>query len=207
MTIKGSFRDINNNIINVRITSTKSSGTVNIGSNGIYFGANPIIISYNIDDTFEHIIRKSAEINFVTKSYIGDKLFADNARDISVRVFKGGDDLFRGYIDPNTFNQPFVAGLDEFTVNCLDRLSTLQYYNYKESTIKNYDTLKKESGIRTFKDIISEILQTTYIYYDCSKSVSANKNVFEETAINDIIMFGDDFDSVWTQEEVINYIM
>ena len=206
MVLNGIFKDNNNDNVRVRITSQKTGENISVGSNGLFFGGNPVTISYNIDDTFEHIIRKTATINFVTNYYLGDKLFANNAKDVSVRVQKAGTTIFDGHVDPNTFNQPFIAGLGEFSINCLDRLSVLQYYNYKEATIKNYDTLKKESGIRTFKDILIEILGIN-ILYDGSKTISSNKNIFEETSINDLIMFGDDFDSVWTQEDVINYIM
>ena len=207
MRISGQFRDNQNRLIDVIIESSQGSEQITVGGNGLFFGESPVSISYDIDDTFEHIIRKSATINFVTKNYLGDKLFANNARDIEVSIKRGSTFLFYGYVDPNTFNQPFVAGLDEFSINCIDYLSTLQYYNYKNATILNYDTLKSTSSIVTFKSILMDIFSGYTVVYDGSKKISTNKNVFAETAIDEMNMFEDDFDSVWTQEETVNNIL
>jgi len=72
MRIYGDFRDINENLISVEITSNKGDEEIEIGSDNLFFGDPPVIIKQTVDDTFETIIRKSATINFVTKSYLGE---------------------------------------------------------------------------------------------------------------------------------------
>lgn len=207
MTIHGQFRDNQNRLIDVTIESSKGDEQITVGENGLFFGDTPVTVGYDIDDTFEHIIRKSAQINFVTKNYLGDKLFADNARDITVTIKRSTTVLFFGYVDPNTFNQPFVAGLDEFSINCIDYLSTLQYYKYRNATILNYDSLKSTSSIVTFKSILQNIFSGYTVVYDGSKTISTNKNIFAETSIDELNMYESDYDSIWTQEETLNNIL
>lgn len=72
MRIYGDFRDINDNLISVEITSNKGDVEIEIGSGNLFFGDTPVVIRQTVDDTFETIIRKSATVNFVTKSYLGE---------------------------------------------------------------------------------------------------------------------------------------
>lgn len=138
MYIHGQFRDINNVLYSVHILSNDDkTEEMIIGENGLYFSGSPISIETDNEDTFQTIIKRSASINLVTKDYIGDKLFADNSRNIKVNIYKGDKCIYAGFVEPNTFSQPFVNGLDEFTVNTTDALATLQYYNYGDVNLNN----------------------------------------------------------------------
>ena len=216
MIISGQFENINNDTITVTITnSSLGNGTRTIGEDGLFFTGDPIHITTNNDDTFETIIRKSCEINFATSDYVGNLFFAENARSVTVEVTKGNECLFYGFVDPNTFSQPYTNPLDEFTINCIDCLSTLQYYNYSNTTIRNFDTKKQAATNVSFYDIITGMFDTSIrkgvILYDCSKGLTNTstslKNVFNNLGISENVMFGDEFDDCWTQENTLREIL
>ncbi|HEY9543687.1 hypothetical protein [Prevotella sp.] len=139
MILTGQFRDIKNKLYTLTLRNDNGfNKTITIGNRGLQFAGSPVSIETNIENTFTHIIKKNATINLVTDSYIGDKLFAFNSRNIAVVITDGVNTVFNGFVEPTTFNQPFVNSIDEFSINCTDSLSTLQYYNYKKTTVKNY---------------------------------------------------------------------
>lgn len=174
MLIHGTFQNVNDETIEVTfISNNDTSAEKIIGENGLYFGGSPLTIETNIDDTFAHIIKQSMTVDLVTKDYIGNLFFSAGARDISVTVenLNSGELLFEGYVLPNTFTQPFVEGVDEFTINCVDYLCTLQYYNYKDTTVNNYNTKKATADFITLEDILKLIFPNKQIFYDRSKEI------------------------------------
>lgn len=178
MYIHGTFQNVNNETIEVRFISNNDTSTEKIiGENGLFFGGSPITITTNIDDTFTHIIKQSMTVDLVTKDYVGNLFFSAGARDIEVTVenLNTGSIIFFGYVIPNTFTQPFVECVDEFTINCVDYLCTLQYYNYKDTTVNNYNTNKSTADFVTFKELITSIFPNRLIYHDRSKELE-NKN-------------------------------
>lgn len=52
---------------------------------------------------FEPIIKKSCTINLLTSIYLGDKVFAGNDEDVTVKVFRNGELVFSGYVEPNSY--------------------------------------------------------------------------------------------------------
>lgn len=214
MIIYGTFKNINNETIEVEIINSSIEGEqVEIGENGLYFSGDPIEIETNNDDTFEHIIKKTATINLVTDEYVGNLFFAENSRSVSVEINKGNECLFYGFVDPNTFSQPYTTPLDGFSINCIDCLSTLQYFNYNNTTIRDFDTKKKTASTVSFYDIITTMFDNTIrkgnIYYDKSKGLTSGttQNVFENCGISESILYGDKFDDIWTQEETLKQIL
>ena len=209
MTIQGQFRNNNNELITMVITTNKGSGNLVIGENGLFFGDTPIVITQELDDTFEPIIRKSATINLVTKNYLGNELFSYNARDIEITISKGNNILFWGYVEPNSFNQPFI-GLDEFSLTAVDYLCTLDYFNYKNVTVNDYDTKKATADNISFRDIISTILPTNKnIYYDISRGLTSNRTnyIFDDLSISEMVMYGKDADDIWTQKDTLESML
>ena len=223
MLVTGQFRDIDNNLYTVKIlTDNDDSTTLEIGdNNGLYFSGEPVSIEMENDDTFEHIIRKSATINLVCDDYFGDVLWASNSRTNVVNILKNGTCVFAGYVEPNTFSQPFAKPLEEFTINCTDALTTLQYYKYKNANLTNYDTIKTTLSTATFKDMLEGMFDdiidnicidgnvTPRLIYDCSKGLTQGneRSIFADLAESETYIFGDEFDDAMTQEEVLNEIM
>ena len=215
MILTGQFNDIDNNLVTVQIT--KSDGvdtTVTIGENGLFFAGDPITIETDLESTFSTLIRKSCTINLLTKQYIGDTLWAANANNIKVEISKGNNVIFNGFVEPNTYSQPYVS-LDEFSINCIDALSALQYYNYKDATPNTYDGLKLTSGTVSFKSMLIGALTTALgnsnfnVYYDCSKATTEGREqtIFDDLGISESYIFGETYDDIWTYEEVVSEIM
>ena len=215
MTIQGTFYDIDNNAITVIITKDDgTNNTLTIGENGLYFTGDPISIETNMESTFDPIIRKSCTINLLTRNYIGDYLWAENAHNIRVEVKRGTSTIFYGFVEPNTFSQPFVE-LDEFSINCIDVLSALQYYNYKGiKTVDTYKIQKANAATVTFRDLMLDSLGnalqddiTSYrVLYDRTKGLNGSRvsTVFQDLGISETYLFGDTFDDIWTSEDVVN---
>lgn len=210
MIAHGTFKDFNNDTIEVTINNSNSGeGQVEIGENGLFFTGNPIEIVTNIDDTFEHIIKKSAQINLLSKNYVGDYFFADNARTVSVQISRNNEIIFSGYLEPNTFSQGYSLPLEEFTLNCTDYLSTLQYLNYNNATINNYNALKSTASNKSFYNILQELFGGQSIWYDKSKAKSPGREttLFQDLGVNENYIYGEDFDDLMTQEELLNEML
>ncbi len=219
MYIHGDFRDVNNVLYSVHILSDNDkTKELTIGDNGLYFSDSPISIATDIDDTFQTIIRRSASINLVTRNYIGDKLFANNARNIKVNIYKEDLCIYAGFVEPNTFSQPFANGLDEFTINTTDALTTLQYYNY--IALKTYVKAKKDAKVKTFKEMLDQMLgdlldidivngTSGVIYYDLSKGITKGKEstIFNDCSMSELYLLGDEADDVWTNEDVLEQML
>lgn len=221
MYIHGDFRDVNNVLYSVHILSDNDrTKELIIGENGLFFSGSPISIETDIDDTFQTIIRRSATINLVTSDYIGDKLFANNSRNIKVNIYKEDLCIYAGFVEPNTFSQPFANGLEEFTINTTDALTTLQYYNYGDITLKNYLKAKKDANVKTFKDMLDQMLADildidivngtgSVIYYDLSKGIAKGKEstIFSDCSMSELYLLGDEADDVWTNEDVLEQML
>lgn len=221
MYIHGDFRDANNVLYSVHILSDNDkTKELTIGEKGLFFSGSPISIETDIDDTFQTIIRRSATINLVTSDYIGDKLFANNSRNIKVNIYKEDLCIYAGFVEPNTFSQPFANGLEEFTINTTDALTTLQYYNYGDVTLKTYLKAKKDAKVKTFKDMLDQMLCDILdidivngtggvIYYDLSKGITKGKEstIFNDCSMSELYLLGDEADDVWTNEDVLEQML
>ena len=221
MYIHGDFRDVNNVLYSAHILSDNDkTKELTIGEKGLFFSGSPISIETDIDDTFQTIIRRSATINLVTSDYIGDKLFANNSRNIKVNIYKEDLCIYAGFVEPNTFSQPFANGLEEFTINTTDALTTLQYYNYGDVTLKTYLKAKKDAKVKTFKDMLDQMLGDILdidivngtggvIYYDLSKGITKGKEstIFNDCSMSELYLLGDEADDVWTNEDVLEQML
>ena len=222
MYIHGEFRDKDNNRIEVKILNGDRSEEMVIGENGLFFTDDPVTIEQENDDTFNTIITKSASINLLTNNYIGGELFADNARSVKVVIEKNSTVQFMGYVEPNSFNQPYTSPLDEFTINCVDCLATLSYYNYSNTKLSNYKDKKASASTVTFKQLITDALEpfkelatlqtimvNPKIYIMDIKGTTANRKamLYDDLSVSELNFYGDDFDDIWTYEDVINEVL
>ena len=219
MILRGEFRDLSDELLTVLIKSGGSGDVKKIGMDGLYFSSEPVQIVESIEDITEHVIRKSATINLVVSEYLGDLLFTGAARDIVVNIWKGSECIFAGYVEPATFSQPFNSSVDEFTLNCTDFLSTLQYTSYKNIVPLNYRQAVQEAGSTSFMEVLGRIFETRglnlynnqkpRLLYDQSKGTAMGKEgtVFEELSISELFIIGKDEDSTWTNEDLLKEVM
>lgn len=219
MILRGEFRDLSDELLTVIIKSGGSGEVKEIGKDGLYFSSEPVHIEETLNDITEHVIRKSATINLVVSDYLGDVLFTGAARGIVVNIWKGSECIFAGYVEPATFSQPFNSSVDEFTLNCTDFLSTLQYTSYKNIVPLNYRQAVQEAGSTNFMEVLGRIFDTRglnlynnqkpRLLYDQSKGTAKGKEgtVFDELCVSELFIIGKDEDSTWKNEDLLKEVM
>lgn len=221
MFIKGTFYDVDNNKIDLEINSVQSEkGTLIIGEDGLWFdGESPIVIEQDSDSTFDHIIKTSCEINLHITKPLDLSLYAYGKRSVTVTVRKNDSIIFFGYVEPNTYQQGFAYPIEELTINAIDALSTLQYDNFMNITVKNYETQKYAADSKSFKQIIVELFNGVrndmsgfkILYtpkWDVNPSSALTSNQFlDNLYLSELSFIGDDFDDVETNEDVLEKIL
>lgn len=221
MLLQGQFRDRNDTLYTVKIlTNNDDSVTRTIGEDGLYFTDDPVVITGQSNDSFDNLLLKTCEINLVSEDYVGDELWAANSHSIVVNIFNETECVFAGYVEPNAYNQPFALAVDGFTLNCVDALSTLEYYNYKNALPNTFDYIRQNSGVVSFKDMLQDIFalfdtldidgnHTIRLLYDKSKGLThGNENtIFNDLGMSESFIIGDEIDDVWTQDKVLEEIL
>lgn len=206
-TIYGTFKNIHDDTIEVTITSSLGDTDIEIGGvdSGVHFTDNPIEIKMECDDLFETIIKKSCTINLLTKQYLGDILFSGKETDVKVKVKKNGIVIFSGFVEPNTYSQSYAYEWEEFTLNCIDYLSTLQYKYLTDE--KTYESWLEDSNIYTFRNLVGKIINNYgSVMYDNSKTVSG-ESAFDVCGIPINVFLGDSADDVDSYEDVLTEIL
>lgn len=208
MYLHGTFKNRDNDTIEVQIRSNKGQDEIIIGENHnseVFFGDDPLEITQETDDLFQTIIKKSCTVNLVTSIYLAD-LFAANEEDVTISVFKNNTLIFKGFVEPNSYSQPWAYHLETFTLNCIDYLSTLQY-KYPTDT-KTYEQLLADNDIYSFTYYITDILSgfSNNILYDGSKTVG-NDSALDKCGISYNVFLGDSEDDVMTNEEILNELL
>lgn len=219
MLYYGEFISETGHRIRVEITTGGSKAqTVQIGAedSGIYFAADdPATIESQVSDTFDHLLCNNATIKLLADRYIPDFYNADCA-DAAVTISQDGEIIFRGFVEPFSYNQGFVSNYEETDLNCIDVLSALQYRRWAGADAKgaDYDSLRSSSDTASLKDIllsaINSVSSGMHILYDASKGLTADgvaKDLFSEVSLETLLFFGSDDGDVWTMQEVFEEIL
>ena len=150
MWLIGTYKDINNNTITVKIRNEKNGDNIELGGALVKFAAeDAVTIDCDRDDYFTHIIKKSATIRLVTRIYLGDYLWAANQKSVIVNILRNGKCVFAGYVTPNTYTQDYVGEWTPLEVNCRDLLSTLEDTNLVDKD--KYDDFKQNAQTISLK--------------------------------------------------------
>lgn len=179
----------------------------------IVFTEDPIEIEQDVDDTFEHIIKTTCTINMMSRIYLGDYLFASNGREITAKVYKNDEIIFSGYVQPLSFSQDFAEEYSEVEIECYDYLSTLEDFKYNQSgnPTQDYEDAKANCETKSFNDMLINILSPSgcKILYDASVAPYNNQlsKDFSSYGISESLLYGDEEDDLWTEEEVVEEIM
>ena len=222
MNIHGQFEDIHRNVIEVFFTSDKHNErnvTINDDVSGIYFADDPVEISMEASAMHEHILKTKCRITLTANHFVGDLFYANEPRDIAVTIIKHNikththTTMFRGYVIPVTFTQPYARKYDEFSVNCVDYLSTLKYYNYKKLTFSTYESYSKTAGTVSFRgildDAMSDLPEDMNIQYDGSKSVflGSSEDIFGALHISERVILDETYDDIMSQENALEEVL
>lgn len=227
MYIYGSFLSQQSDVVTVHIvTNADRARTLEIGTDksGIFFTDDPTEITNEVNDTFDVLLRQSATIRLQCRYLIGD-FFCKSCRDAIVNIYKNDKCVFAGFIEPQSYSQPYNDIYDEVKLNCIDVLSALQYSKYMNVGTLGvaYAVAKNGAKQRSFYDIATEILQgimagidivgghTANYWFDGSKAVDAQTanryQVFKQLSISDLLFLGDEEDDVWRQDEVLEELL
>lgn len=222
MYLHGKFVNTKGEIIAVKIvTDNDRSEEVAIGEDeaGVFFTADPVEIKSEVNDTFDHLLRHSASVRLLTNRYI-PQLFRASFKDATVKIDRGGRCLFAGFIEPQSYSQPYNDVFDEMELNCIDALSALQYFNYKNvGTGVRYETARSSAKQRIFLDIITELFSDIStalggglrIFYDGSKAVDSDESnrytILSQLSISDLLFLGKEEQDVWQGDKVLEEML
>ena len=182
-----------------------------IGEDGIWFGGNPFEINSETEDNFDALIKQTAVLRLITSKYLGHILFSSKMRKSRIIVRRGPDTLFDGYLTMNVYNQPFNTDADQFEVQCVDKLATINFFNYKKTFPETYKANKANSSVVSFKNVLLDALSGLdgNVWYDCSKSIDGSRwdTVFDDIGIGENVFYGDDFDGMMNREDSLTEIL
>lgn len=183
----------------------------------VYFSSNAVeVTTESPEDTFAPIIKHSATVNLLTKTYIGQYFWSESPIDIRVEIFRNKEIIFSGFVTQGSYSQSYADCYDELNISCVDFLSVLEYYNYADIS-HNYDSYKTSATNISFQKIFNNLLidgldfhlgQKTSLFYDQSKdSVFLENTIFDDIEFSELNFLGDDEDSVDTKEDVLSKIL
>lgn len=223
MYIHGHFYNQLNERIEVHIL-TKGSHTpdIEIGAkdSGISWTDDPVDITSQVSDTFDALLCQQASVRLLTKNFVPD-FFCASCRDAVVNIYREGECLFAGFVEPQTYSQGYNEDQDEIELSCIDVLTAMRYAKYRGVGTLGvaYAGIKATANQRTMADIVMETLKDmtkgvdikgkgnlTFLY-DGSRALDRleeNKyQVFSQLSVNELLFLGDDEDEVWRQDEVL----
>ena len=183
----------------------------------VYFSSDAVeVTTESPEDTFQPIIKHSATVNLLTKTYIGQYFWSESPIDIRVEIFRNSEIVFSGFVTQGSYSQSYADAYDELNISCVDYLSVLEYYNYADIS-HNYDSYKTSATNVSFQNIFNNLLidgldfhlgQRSSLYYDQSKdSVLLKNTIFDDIEFSELNFLGDDEDSVDTKEDVLSKIL
>lgn len=225
MYIHGHFYNEQNERIEVQIlTHGDRSQEVEIGDGEIDWTADPVDITSAVNDTFDVLLCQQASIRLLVRNFVAD-FFCPSCRDAVVNIYRDGECLFAGFVEPQAYSQGYNEEQDEIELSCIDALTALQYARYRDigAAGVSYNAVKQGAGQRTFAEILYGIMggvtagldiggaHAPRCLYDGSKaldgSVSELYRIFERLSINELLFLGSDEDDVWQQAEVAEELL
>lgn len=207
MRIKGTFKNIKDETITVVIYNKNRNDLSDINIDNvdyIKFSDEPVTIEMqNDEDTFETILTTNATITLLSKVWLGAYLYADDLTSIIVNIYKGKDILFAGYVTPNTYNQDYSHEWDTIEINCVDALGILE--NRRPTDNTDYDKLKSNTNIRTFKYLIQMMnINDKSLNLSNVPQISSSTSQYVETGFDRVINSDSSVDYYVIETKVLN---
>lgn len=188
------------------------------------FTDDPVELTSQVNDTFDHLLCQQATVRLLARNFVPD-FFCASCRDAVVNIYREGECLFAGFIEPQSYSQGYNGEFDEIELSCIDALTALQYAKYRDvgSLGVLYNVVKAEAEQRTFLAMLKEILggvtadldivggNAMRYLYDGSKAVddlAGNRYaIFGQLTVSELLFLGDEEDDVWQQDEVLEEIL
>ena len=137
-------------------------------------GANPITIETDSNDVLSPVRSSKATISVYGSDYLQD-LYTSNPQGINVRLMKGTDLEWLGFMTPDTFSQDVSRPEFIYDMECVSALNTLKYKKFAEtgSKITFLQLIKNAALLAGY----TELYLTTAITDASSGNVYANSSV------------------------------
>ena len=227
MYLHGHFYNQKEERIEVHILTggDRTKETVIGEKNGeLSFTDDPVELTSQVNDTFDHLLCQQATVRLLARNFVPD-FFCASCRDAVVNIYREGECLFAGFIEPQSYSQGYNEEFDEIELSCIDALTALQYAKYRDvgSLGVLYNVVKAEAEQRTFLAMLKEILggvtaeldivggNAMRYLYDGSKAVddlAGNRYaIFGQLTVSELLFLGDEEDDVWQQDEVLEEIL
>jgi hypothetical protein len=227
MYLHGHFYNQREERIEVHILTggDRTKETVIGEKNGeLSFTDDPVELTSQVNDTFDHLLCQQATVRLLARNFVPD-FFCASCRDAVVNIYREGECLFAGFIEPQSYSQGYNEEFDEIELSCIDALTALQYAKYRDvgSLGVLYNVVKTEAEQRTFLAMLKEILggvtaeldivggNAMRYLYDGSKAVDDlagnHYAIFGQLTVSELLFLGDEEDDVWQQDEVLEEIL
>lgn len=227
MYLHGHFYNQREERIEVHILTggDRTKETVIDEKNGeLSFTDDPVELTSQVNDTFDHLLCQQATVRLLARNFVPD-FFCASCRDAVVNIYREGECLFAGFIEPQSYSQGYNEEFDEIELSCIDALTALQYAKYRDvgSLGVLYNVVKAEAEQRTFLAMLKEILggvtaeldivggNAMRYLYDGSKAVDDlagnHYAIFGQLTVSELLFLGDEEDDVWQQGEVLEEIL
>lgn len=227
MYLHGHFYNQREERIEVHILTggDRTKETVIGEKNGeLSFTDDPVELTSQVNDTFDHLLCQQATVRLLARNFVPD-FFCASCRDAVVNIYREGECLFAGFIEPQSYSQGYNEEFDEIELSCIDALTALQYAKYRDvgSLGVLYNVVKAEAEQRTFLAMLKEILggvtaeldivggNAMRYLYDGSKAVDDlagnHYAIFGQLTVSELLFLGDEEDDLWQQDEVLEEIL
>lgn len=225
MKIQGEFINTEGRTVKVVLNARKAAGediTIGEGSksgHALYFaGDGAVTTESGFNDSMDVILSQSASIQLQSENF-APELSGRSFRDVTAEINIDGQCVFAGFLEPNTYNQPYIDVLDDLELNCIDVLSALQYRPFRDVTGKgSYNKAVAEADSSTFWELLSEALlsentngagtEFTILYDGSRRTVSGTADtVFKDLQVSDLAFLGEDEDDVQTYQDVVEAVL
>lgn len=184
----------------------------------------PVEIESQVSDTFDVLLPQQATIRLQVRNFVAD-LFCADLRDAVVNIYREGECLFAGFLEPQSYSQGYSEEFDEIELSCIDVLTALKSFKYGDvgSAGRLYHEVRANARQRSFQEIITEMLTslTSHIdilgghsmslCFDGSKAIDnqtgSRYRILSQLSINELLFLSDEEDNVWPQEEVLTELL
>ena len=219
MKIKGSFKDLADahsyfvSISNSDAHGTESYEVDNEGGDGthVWWGDKPVVIETKSENWEDVFVNSKATVNLVTDGLLSG-LYASAVTDTTVEIRCDDGLLFKGYVEPRAYTQEFSDETNGVTLNCVDGLTAMQYYPFRNvRTHGDYLKAMESSKMSSMQSLLLECLSSSCsgipVYYDQSKKYVGASVIFDALYVNESIYLGSDYDNVKSCYSVVEDLL
>lgn len=181
-----------------------------IGDNGIYFASEEaVIIESDVNDTFDTRLCTNCTIQLLSNRALTD-FYTLMPQEAAIKVDVDGKAIFRGYVQPLAFSQPFVEELDDVTIEAVSPLSVLESVPYA----RDFDAAIAQVKERSILEILTDALERSSVGLDLSIDIDCPVLTSDGTApaieafsLSESLFLGEEDDDIWMLEDVVDEIL